>query len=69
MKTLKEISTHKAIKATNEIQIWEKGIIIDDLIIPDAYLYSIPLENKDDLFSIFERYEEDNRINLSEYNG
>ena len=34
----------------------------------DEYQYSILLENRDDLFAIFERLDEDNRINLAEAN-
>jgi len=33
---------------------------------PPEKLWTIPLEDKDDLFAIFERLDEDNRINMTE---
>lgn len=69
MAILKEISTHKAIKNNNSIDIILKGFEIDELKFEDEKLYSIPLENKDDLLAIFDRLEEDNRCNLAEANS
>lgn len=64
---LQENSTHQAVKNGNQIEIWIKGAEIDDLKFEPEYLYSIPLENKDDLLSIFDRLDEDNRINVAEF--
>ena len=64
---LKQISTHKAIKENGQINIYIKGFKIDDLEFSDELIYSIPLENKDDLFAIFERFEEDNRCLRAEF--
>ena len=65
--TLKENSTHKAVAENGRISIYIKGIQIDDLNFPDEFLYSIPSENEDDLFEIFERFDENNRINMAEF--
>ena len=73
MKVLQQNSTHKAVQIDGVIKIYLKGCEFgkpsdsDYLIFKDEYLYSISLENKDDLFSIFERYDEDNRINCAEF--
>lgn len=60
-------STHKAVKEGRKITIYIKGIDFDGLIIEDEPLYSIPAENEDDLFEIFERLDEQNRINVAEF--
>ncbi len=75
---LKEISTHKAVKDVDVINIYEKGLPIsiaegDELErhpewFKDRLVRSIPLDNEDDLFAMFEMYEEDNPINLAEGN-
>lgn len=67
---LKQNSTHKAVANpdTMMIDIFIKGFEIDELKFKDEYLYSIPKNCSDDLFSIFERYNEDNRINVAEAN-
>jgi len=64
---LKQNSTHKAVKNGNKIDIVLKGFKIEDLEYKDEKLYSIPLENKDDLFCIFENLDETNRINVYEF--
>ena len=75
---LQEISTHKAIKKGDKIYIYLKGLTIqndDDRefakkfpdLFKDELLRVIPAENEDDLFYIFENYEETNRYNLSGY--
>lgn len=69
MKTLSEISTHKAIKTATNIEIIEKGLHLGDLHYEDELLYTIPLENEDDVFAIMERYEENNRCNVAEFNS
>ena len=66
-KILKQIATHKAVKVGKEIHIIEKGIDFEDLHYPDVLLYTIPLENKDDLFAIFEDFEETNRCLANEF--
>lgn len=64
---ISEISTHKAIVKDNVINIIKKGLYIDDsLSWDDEILYTIPIERKDDVFAIMERFSEQNRINLSE---
>ncbi len=69
---IQQNSTHAAVKTDTKIEIWTIGFEdkADDgfKILPEM-LYSIPLENEDDLFDIFEKYDEDNRINLAEANG
>ena len=64
---LMEISTHKAVRNGDKIDIISKGIEIDDLKFNDEKLYSIPYENIDDLLPIFDGLEENNRINLYGY--
>ena len=77
MKNLKEISTHKAIQENVVINIYQKGCEKDDILdadfikkypamFKDELLWTIPISDKDDLFAIFERLEEDNRIGLAE---
>lgn len=66
MKTLQQNSTHKAVLNGNKIEIWIKGATIGGVVIKREYLYSIPKENKDDLFAIFEDLDETNRIYLAE---
>lgn len=68
MKILKQNSTHQAIQQNGRIEIWTKGVKEEDFELKAEYLYSIPTNNKDDLFAIFERYNEDNRINVAEAN-
>ena len=65
--TLAEISTHKAVKENGVINIYVKGLDFEDLHWDDELIYSIQLEEEDDLFAIFERYEENNRINRNEF--
>ena len=43
-----------------------KGLDIEDLHFDDELLWTIPLDEKDDLFAIFERLEENNRCNVAE---
>jgi len=69
MKILQENSTHKAVVNGNQIDISIKGFEIDDLKFDDELIYSIPLENEDDLMAIFERFDEDNRCNMAEFNA
>lgn len=81
-KIINQISTHKAVKNGNKIDIILKGISIpvgykypngdvekEGFFMADEFLYSIPAENEDDLFSIFESLEEENRINVAEFKG
>ena len=75
MKILKSNSTHKAVQNGNRISIFIKGFECgkptdsDYLKFEDEYLYGIPIENKDDLFSIFEIFDENNRCNVAEANS
>lgn len=74
-KELKQNSTHIAVLNDNDdtIEIWIKGFSIPaagdtpEYISQPEYLYSIPAANSDDLFAIFERLDEDNRINRAEF--
>ena len=70
MKTLKEISTHKAVKENGVINIYSIGMYFsEDLNWGDELLWTIALEDEDDLFPIFERLEENNRCNVAELNA
>ncbi len=64
---VKEISTHKAVKENGAINIYTKGLDFEGLHTDDELIYTIPLEDEDDLFAIFERLEENNRINRNEF--
>ena len=61
-------NTHIAYKNGNLIAIYIKGFEIDDLKFEPEHLWSINANEKDDLFAIFERLEENNRCNLAEFN-
>lgn len=67
-KILKQISTHKAILNGNKIDIFITGFEIEDLKYEDEFLFSIPANEEDDLLAIFDRFDEDNRINRAEAN-
>lgn len=79
MKILQENSTHQAIKQNGQIEIWTKGCEIpggflngewiEGLTIKSEFLYPVSLEDEDDLFAIFERLDENNRINRAEANA
>lgn len=69
MKTLKENGTHKAVVYKGKIGLFLKGFTLDELTFKDELLYTIPLDYKDDLESIFDGLEETNRILLAEANG
>lgn len=64
---IKENSTHKAVRENGRISIYTNGFDIEELHYDDEFLYSIPEEDEDDLFAIFERYDEDNRVNVAEF--
>ena len=76
--TLKEISTHKAVEENGVIKIYLKGFSIKAKVVNGVYypeyscedelLYTLPTEEEENLLSIFERYEEDNRVNVAELN-
>jgi hypothetical protein len=69
---LMEIDTHKAVKHGDKIKIYRKELQFDsnyDVIGEKLiYLYSIPIENEDDLLPIFEDFEETNRYLIDEAN-
>lgn len=67
--TIKEISTHKAVKENGVINIYISGFDCGSLHFDDELIYTIPLENEEDLFAIFERLEENNRCNVAEANA
>jgi len=64
MRIIEEISTHKAVKNNGVIEIILKGCEGYSI---DEVMYTIPLEEEDDVFAIMERYEEDNRCNVAEW--
>lgn len=59
MKTaiIKEISTHKAVRNGDMIDIYEL----------DEKIKSMPYEDIDDLVPMFDRFEETNRMNMAEF--
>jgi len=67
MKIIQEISTHKAVKTATGIDIIEKGFKDEVLNFPERKLYTIPLENEDDVFAIMEDFEETNRCLVAEF--
>ena len=67
MTIISQISTHKAVKENGYISIYQKGFTAGELHFEDELLYTIPLDEVDDVFAIMERYEEDNRCNLAEF--
>jgi hypothetical protein len=56
--------------APDGTKLWEEGSLekYPDWF-KDELLYTIPVEDEDDVFAIMERYEEDNRCNVAELNG
>ena len=53
-------------------RLWEESKKLDPFFVnlfKDTLIHTIPLEDKDDVFAIMERYEEDNRCNVAELNG
>jgi len=59
--------THKAVREHGQISIYQKGFDYEEITFPDEFLYAIAEDMEDDLFAIFERYDEDNRIMLAEF--
>jgi hypothetical protein len=78
MTILKQISTHKAVYENGEISVYLNelhipsgmfnGVWYAESSYPSEKLYTLPLNRKDDLEAIFDRYEEDNRVNVAELN-
>ena len=64
---IQQISTHKAIKTKNGINIVLKGFTVGDYSCKDELLYTISHSEIDDVDSIMDRYDEDNRVNISEF--
>ena len=64
---IKQNATHKAVREHGQISIYCKGFDIDDIHEDDVFLYAITEEEEDDLFAIFERYDEDNRVYTEEF--
>ncbi len=68
--TLKQNSTHEAIKnvINGKIDIYIKGMTFEDgMSFDPEYLYSIDGSQVDDLEAIFDRFDEENRINRAEF--
>lgn len=67
-------STHVAIKTPTQIEVYSLGFVIDEGE-KDEYrcnpecLYIMAIDEEDNLFEIFEQFDEANRINLAEANG
>ena len=68
MRIVQEISTHKAVATPTGIDIIVKGYKSEVISWEDEVLYSIPLENEEDVWAIMEGFKEQNRINLAEAN-
>jgi transcriptional regulator with XRE-family HTH domain len=64
---IKDIGTHKAVKKGDKIYIYQKDYDIYSDSEKDIIIDVIPLENEDDLFPMFEDFEEENRINRNEF--
>ncbi len=76
MTIIADISTHKAVKEGDKIKVYLKGFSMDvheaseeTIEFEDELLYTISLENEDDILPIFEALKENNRINFAEANG
>lgn len=64
---IQQNATHKAVREHGRINIYLKGIDYEYIHMPDELLYFILEDEEDDLFEIFERYDEQNRINMAEF--
>lgn len=64
---IQQNATHKAVRENGRINIYLKGIDYEDIHMPDELLYFILEDEEDDLFEIFERFDEQNRINMAEF--
>jgi hypothetical protein len=60
-------ATHKAVAEHGQISIYLKGFDIEGTHYPDEFMYSIAEDMEDDVLAIFERYDEDNRLNVVEF--
>jgi hypothetical protein len=76
MTIIADISTHKAVKVDGKINVYLKGFSMgvhelseETIEFEDELLYTLPLENEDDILPMFEGFKENNRINLAEANG
>ncbi|MDA3780358.1 MAG: hypothetical protein PF487_09115 [Bacteroidales bacterium] len=75
MKVLKENNTHKAVEDIGVISIYSKGLNNDDLefidkfphMFEDEFLFNVDYE--EDLFAIFEQFEENSRVLFNEANA
>ena len=68
-KVLKQISTHKAVRNGDKIDLYLKGTKINGEVYPDEYLRSILYEDREDLDYIFDNYKQENRFNMNELMG
>jgi len=64
---IKQNATHKAVRENGQISIYLKGFDYEGITEPETFLYAIAEDMEDDVFAIFERYDEDNRINVAEF--
>ena len=64
-------NTHMAVlnKDGQNIDIYERGIELEDYSAPEEFLKSIPVSHKEDLESIFDRYSEEVRSLVAEAEG
>ena len=60
-------ATHKAVREHGQISIYLNGFEFEGITEPDEFLYAISEDMEDDVFAIFERYDEDNRVNMAEF--
>jgi hypothetical protein len=56
---------HKAVREHGQISIYLKGFDFQDIHTEDEFLYSIAEDMEDDVTAVFERYDEDNLINMA----
>lgn len=64
---VQRISTHTAVLAEDKIYIITTGLIMEDLTFEPEIINVISAENIDDILPMFERFEENNRINRLGY--
>jgi hypothetical protein len=68
-KILQQNSTHIAVEQNGRIEVFIKGFKCEDLEFERELIYVLPLDHADDLFAMFEMFDETNRINIAEANA
>lgn len=67
LQIIQQNATHKAVREHGQISIYIKGFDFEGITGQEQFLYAIAEDMEDDVFAIFERYDEDNRINVAEF--